>query len=55
MSAVLDETVEGMRDEIVGWRRHLHRNPELSFEERDPRGSCTRTSSSATGTASKSC
>jgi amidohydrolase len=23
---------ENVRDEVVGWRRHLHRNPELSFE-----------------------
>ncbi len=22
-----------MREEVVGWRRHLHRNPELSFHE----------------------
>jgi amidohydrolase len=22
-----------MGDEVVGWRRHLHRNPELSFQE----------------------
>jgi amidohydrolase len=23
------------RDDIVGWRRHLHRHPELSFEEQE--------------------
>jgi amidohydrolase len=22
-------------DEVVGWRRHLHRNPELSFQEKE--------------------
>ena len=25
--------VEQVTDEVVGWRRHLHQNPELSFEE----------------------
>lgn len=24
-----------MNDEVVGWRRHLHRNPELSFHEEE--------------------
>ncbi len=24
-----------MRDEVIGWRRHLHRNPELSLEEEE--------------------
>ena len=24
-----------MRDEVVGWRRHLHQNPELSFQEEE--------------------
>ncbi len=24
-----------MCDEVVGWRRHLHRNPEMSFEENE--------------------
>ncbi len=27
--------VEDVRDEVVGWRRHLHENPELSFEEEE--------------------
>jgi amidohydrolase len=26
---------ESVIDEVVGWRRHLHRHPELSFEERE--------------------
>jgi amidohydrolase len=24
-----------MGEEVIGWRRHLHRNPELSFEEEE--------------------
>ena len=24
-----------MRDDVLGWRRHLHRNPELSFREEE--------------------
>ncbi len=27
--------VEDMGEEVIGWRRHLHRNPELSFEEEE--------------------
>src|SRR3954463_7801252 len=27
--------VEAGLDDVVGWRRHLHRHPELSFEERE--------------------
>ncbi len=30
-----DAAVEEMKDEVVGWRRHLHENPEISFEERE--------------------
>jgi amidohydrolase len=26
-------TVESIRDTVIGWRRHLHQNPELSFHE----------------------
>jgi amidohydrolase len=29
----LDDLAEGVRDDVVGWRRHLHRNPEISFQE----------------------
>jgi amidohydrolase len=28
-----DNLVEDIREEVVGWRRHLHRNPEISFQE----------------------
>ena len=31
----ISSRVEDMRDEVVGWRRHLHRNPELSFQEKE--------------------
>jgi amidohydrolase len=31
----ISSRVEDMRDEVVGWRRHLHRNPELSFQEEE--------------------
>src|SRR4051812_9749996 len=27
--------VESVLDDVVGWRRHLHRHPELSFKERE--------------------
>jgi amidohydrolase len=30
---MLNGLVENVREEVVGWRRHLHRNPELSFHE----------------------
>ncbi len=29
----LDALMEDVREEVVAWRRHLHRNPELSFQE----------------------
>ncbi len=29
----LDSYVESVKEEVVRWRRHLHKNPELSFEE----------------------
>src|SRR3712207_3036686 len=29
----LDALIEDVREEVVAWRRHLHRNPELSFQE----------------------
>ena len=31
----LDALMEGVREEVVWWRRHLHRNPELSFHEKE--------------------
>jgi amidohydrolase len=34
-TATISSLVEEVRDEVVGWRRHLHRNPELSFEEKE--------------------
>lgn len=27
--------IERLREDMVGWRRHLHRNPELSFHEHE--------------------
>ena len=33
MTAMLNGLVEDVREEVVGWRRYLHRNPELSFHE----------------------
>lgn len=29
----LDDAIAALRDEVVGWRRHLHAHPELSFAE----------------------
>ncbi|MEH7415697.1 M20 family metallopeptidase [Neobacillus drentensis] len=29
----LNHVVEQIKQEVIEWRRHLHRNPELSFEE----------------------
>ncbi len=34
-TATIDGRVEDGRDEVVRWRRHLHRNPELSFQEEE--------------------
>ncbi|MDX1625012.1 MAG: amidohydrolase [Wenzhouxiangellaceae bacterium] len=31
----IDERTEALYDEVVGWRRHFHRNPELSNREFD--------------------
>lgn len=33
-SAITAETPESVRDLVVGWRRHLHQHPELSFCEK---------------------
>ena len=36
--APTDDVVDGVDpvlEDVVGWRRHLHRHPELSFEERE--------------------
>lgn len=30
-----DEAIAEVRQEVLGWRRHLHQNPELSFLEQD--------------------
>jgi amidohydrolase len=32
-TATISNFVEDVRDEVLGWRRHLHQNPELSFQE----------------------
>ena len=32
-SGKTDNLVDGLVEEVTGWRRHLHANPELSFEE----------------------
>ncbi|MCA1729620.1 MAG: amidohydrolase, partial [Actinobacteria bacterium] len=34
-TATIDSLFEDVRDEVIGWRRHLHRNPELSFHEEE--------------------
>jgi amidohydrolase len=34
-SADVGDGVESVRDQVVEWRRHLHRHPELSFHERE--------------------
>jgi amidohydrolase len=31
----LDALMEDVKEEVVWWRRHLHRNPELSFQEEE--------------------
>lgn len=35
MDVELRNTIKSMEGEVVGWRRHLHQNPELSFEENE--------------------
>jgi amidohydrolase len=32
-TATFDDLVEDIMSEVVGWRRHLHRNPEVSYQE----------------------
>ncbi|MDI3316911.1 MAG: amidohydrolase [Bacillota bacterium] len=32
------QAAEAMREELVAWRRHLHRHPELSFQEEETAG-----------------
>ena len=32
-TATVSGLVEAVRDEVIGWRRYLHQNPELSFHE----------------------
>jgi amidohydrolase len=34
-TATISGLVEDVRDEVIGWRRHLHQNPELSFHEEE--------------------
>ncbi len=34
-TSALDGLAEGVREDVVGWRRHLHRNPEPSFHEEE--------------------
>ena len=29
----VEDLVDQVRADVVGWRRHLHQNPELSFQE----------------------
>ena len=31
----ISNLVEGVRNEVIGWRRYLHRNPKLSFQEKE--------------------
>lgn len=31
--STLDSVADALRDQVIGWRRHLHRHPELSFHE----------------------
>ena len=34
-TAEISDLIEDVRDEVIEWRRHLHRNPELSLEEEE--------------------
>lgn len=33
MNGNVEELVEEVREQVISWRRHLHQNPELSFQE----------------------
>ncbi|MGG1311321.1 M20 metallopeptidase family protein [Cohnella laeviribosi] len=35
MMNLREETLLSLQEDMVRWRRHLHRNPELSFQERE--------------------
>ena len=41
MKATIDEWVDAIRDEVIAWRRHLHKHPELSFQEKTNSAVCT--------------
>jgi metal-dependent amidase/aminoacylase/carboxypeptidase family protein len=32
-TSTLDAWMKDVLDEVIAWRRHLHRNPGLSFQE----------------------
>ena len=34
-TATFDDLVEDVLEEVVGWRRHLHHNPEVSYHEEE--------------------
>jgi amidohydrolase len=34
-TATFDDLVEDVREEVVGWRRHMQRNPEVSYHEEE--------------------
>lgn len=34
-TATIDDHIKDVRDEVLRWRRRLHRNPELSFQEKE--------------------
>ena len=34
-TATFDDLVADISEQVVAWRRHLHRNPEVSFHEEE--------------------
>ncbi len=35
MRDAVDPLIDAVREDVIGWRRHLHANPELSFQEHE--------------------
>ena len=33
--ATIDDRIQGVVGEVVAWRRHLHRHPELGFQDEE--------------------
>jgi len=35
MNLILEKYIEAVEEDVINWRRHLHKHPELSFQEKE--------------------